>query len=98
MSLIKCKECGKEISDQAYTCPHCGCPMDLYHAKDNYVEEKKEESFFSSTMFCVVMFLLVWPVGLFTMWKYDHGSQPVKIGVTILCVLYLLLWMFLKSY
>ena len=24
MALIKCKECGKEISDQAKTCPHCG--------------------------------------------------------------------------
>ena len=27
MSLIKCKECGKEISDQASSCPHCGCPI-----------------------------------------------------------------------
>lgn len=24
MGLIKCKECGKEISDQAAACPHCG--------------------------------------------------------------------------
>ncbi len=24
MALIKCKECGKEISDQAKTCPNCG--------------------------------------------------------------------------
>lgn len=24
MSLIKCRECGKEISDQAETCPYCG--------------------------------------------------------------------------
>lgn len=24
MSLIKCHECGKEISDEAKTCPHCG--------------------------------------------------------------------------
>ena len=22
--LIKCKECGHEISDSAMTCPHCG--------------------------------------------------------------------------
>lgn len=27
MSLIKCTECGKEISDKAATCPNCGCPM-----------------------------------------------------------------------
>lgn len=25
MALIKCIECGKEISDSAKRCPHCGC-------------------------------------------------------------------------
>ena len=25
MALIKCKECGKEISDTAERCPNCGC-------------------------------------------------------------------------
>ena len=28
MALIKCSECGKEISDKATTCPNCGCPID----------------------------------------------------------------------
>lgn len=27
MSLIKCKECGREISSQATSCPNCGCPV-----------------------------------------------------------------------
>lgn len=27
MAIIHCRECGKEVSDQAPTCPHCGCPM-----------------------------------------------------------------------
>ena len=27
MALIKCSECGKEISDKAAFCPHCGCPV-----------------------------------------------------------------------
>ena len=26
MALIACRECGKEISDQAAACPHCGMP------------------------------------------------------------------------
>lgn len=27
MALIKCPECGKEISDKATNCPYCGVPM-----------------------------------------------------------------------
>lgn len=27
MALIKCPECGKEISDKAIACIHCGCPI-----------------------------------------------------------------------
>lgn len=27
MTLISCPECGKEISDKAFACPHCGNPM-----------------------------------------------------------------------
>lgn len=27
MSLIKCPECGKEISDKANNCVHCGYPI-----------------------------------------------------------------------
>lgn len=25
MSLIACRECGKEVSGEALSCPHCGC-------------------------------------------------------------------------
>ena len=27
MALIKCSECGKEISDKSKKCIHCGCPI-----------------------------------------------------------------------
>lgn len=27
MALIACAECGKEISDKAAACPHCGAPV-----------------------------------------------------------------------
>ena len=37
MSLINCKECGKEISDKAENCPHCGFPMNEIVKFDNEV-------------------------------------------------------------
>lgn len=27
MALIKCPECGREVSDKATSCPTCGCPI-----------------------------------------------------------------------
>lgn len=27
MALIKCPECGKEVSDKAQSCINCGCPL-----------------------------------------------------------------------
>lgn len=33
MALFNCPECGKEISDQAEVCPHCGYPIRLTFAK-----------------------------------------------------------------
>ena len=27
MSLIKCRECEKEVSSSAMKCPHCGAPL-----------------------------------------------------------------------
>ena len=48
MALVKCKECGKEISDKAKTCPNCGCPIEDEFAKtettkDIQTEPKKNE-------------------------------------------------------
>ncbi|MBO7592039.1 MAG: zinc ribbon domain-containing protein [Bacteroidaceae bacterium] len=28
MALIKCNECGHEVSDKASVCPNCGCPIE----------------------------------------------------------------------
>ncbi|HEE9829758.1 TPA: zinc-ribbon domain-containing protein, partial [Citrobacter freundii] len=27
MALIKCKECGEQVSDKAASCPKCGAPI-----------------------------------------------------------------------
>ncbi len=37
MALIKCPECGKEISDKAKTCPNCGSPVLAEQPKENNV-------------------------------------------------------------
>ncbi len=49
MALIKCPECGKEISDKGQSCIHCGCPMEYIKkliedsSKQDIVESKSNE-------------------------------------------------------
>lgn len=40
MALIKCQECGKEISDRAGCCPNCGCPIVGNEIIDFEVDDK----------------------------------------------------------
>lgn len=44
MALINCPECGKQVSDKAYSCPNCGFPVRAIFAKENTAEmsEKKK--------------------------------------------------------
>lgn len=48
MALIKCPECGKEISDKSTNCIHCGCPIDnienLSEAMNDSLDVKNEKS------------------------------------------------------
>lgn len=36
MAIIKCIDCGQDVSDSSKACPHCGCPTE----KSIYVEER----------------------------------------------------------
>ena len=35
MAMIKCPECGKEISNMANACPNCGVPIRNYNRKSS---------------------------------------------------------------
>ena len=41
MGMIKCTECGKEMSDKASVCPNCGCPIEDIKAKLGEIEACK---------------------------------------------------------
>lgn len=47
MALIKCSECGKEISDKSQTCIHCGCPL----SEINFLSNVSDKNEFSITLF-----------------------------------------------
>ena len=46
MAMMKCKECGKDVSSKADKCPHCGIPI-----------QKKSRTFL--LFFLIASFLLI---------------------------------------
>jgi|SaaInlStandDraft_5_1057022.scaffolds.fasta_scaffold105143_2 predicted amidophosphoribosyltransferase len=36
MALVNCRECEKEVSDQAETCPHCGIDSPKFEEEKKY--------------------------------------------------------------
>ena len=59
MAIVNCKECGKEISDMAQTCPHCGVVI----KKDTYTKEistaKKVAIFFITVLILIIGYFFI---------------------------------------
>lgn len=51
MALIKCRECGKEISDQAEMCPNCGYKLKVKKAINNDTKSTKKRT---GSIICLV--------------------------------------------
>ena len=65
MSLVKCQECGQEISNQAVACPKCGHPVNVVPVV------KKPNRVMAATLnvlglTSIILGILVWlPAGAF---------------------------------
>lgn len=78
MALVNCKECGKEVSDKAASCPHCGISAPglevqmqentgkFVNPANGRVEEIPGMVFIGSLMFGPLFYLLrgIWPHGV----------------------------------
>lgn len=50
MALIKCNECGKEFSDQAFACPNCACPVENIREHIKHVEERQINQLYEESL------------------------------------------------
>lgn len=85
MALIKCAECGKEISDRAESCPNCGCPVGESVAEEvgndyeesEYEEEEESEEYVEDEKqsgLGVASFILAIIVLAFALCQYQFAS------------------------
>ena len=87
MALIKCTECGHEVSDKAQTCPNCGAPVGLaqpsnQQLNNTYSNIDTEGSSSKKWLYLVVGILAVSLLGL-AAWLFlfneDKQNQTKQI-------------------
>ena len=49
MALINCKECSREVSDKAFSCPGCGAPIENKNSQDSTVDKNVKYDFTTDT-------------------------------------------------
>ena len=75
MALIKCSECGADISEKASECPKCGCPLDITKQiiADAKIKKCKKVIIFLIVVLAIIMIL---SAGIFIV-RYNHNPANV---------------------
>lgn len=92
MALIKCPECEKEISDQASTCPNCGCPvtktgMAMFSEQTSYTPTKSKFPVVPVIVVAIIVILIGFAIYYINTKKpanvseemYSYGESAIKI-------------------
>mgnify|MGYP002707457350 CR=1 FL=1 len=77
MAMIKCPECGKEISDKAESCPQCGCPL-RSGCTDVEPIKKKSAKLGVALVGIIIVFVLV---GTFVILKLKNNKVEVASNI-----------------
>ncbi len=78
MALIKCKECGKEVSSNATTCPNCGNPIN----DDTITREIKASK--KVAIFIIIILVIICIIGfIFGYFIPAHTYHTYKNGVYV---------------
>ena len=76
MALIKCIECGKEISDKAEMCPSCGNPVQTLVQTAPIEIERTNKRWKKKRLWGFTLFI----IGLITM------TQSASLGIFIILI------------
>lgn len=78
MALIKCPECGREISDKAPACIHCGFPLSLLNESSEIKEELNEK---------IDTKVDVESKNEYSLELLDYGNKKVQVAVALKSIL-----------
>lgn len=86
MALIKCPECGNDVSDKAECCPHCGINIsnikdleELSKKKENEIKEKQQRQTTNRTIIIVVVVVIALIIGMNLFADYSKKKEKKEI-------------------
>lgn len=85
MALVRCPDCGKDVSTRASSCPNCGGPVAAEENKDKEIKvitEHTSKSLKGQSCLSGVLFLLG-VLFVFSGITNKDGSDAVKLGFWI---------------
>jgi hypothetical protein len=90
MALIRCDECGAQISDRANTCPKCGNPIAEIRLAE--IDSQNREYYKGYNKQMLLVNIVAFLVAMFAGYRTMIGElQPWKLIVVVVCVLFFLL-------
>ena len=87
MALIKCPECGRQVSNRAISCPNCGYPisnedniLNCLKMQSNYNNIISKENRMKVFRMLAIVCVIFW--GVLFMWQKTNASKITKARVT----------------
>lgn len=74
MALIKCEECGNEISDKAKVCPKCGV-----NTKNKQIDKKKLWKLLIAVLIIGITIVLIVQIKMFNSGKGQYSKDVINI-------------------
>jgi len=84
MALIKCSECGKEMSENAVSCPNCG-------AKNRNNSEKAPIGLMIICFLIPIIGIIIFAINVSSRPKYAKGCLIASLLPIIIAVIFIIL-------
>lgn len=79
MVLIKCSECGADVSEKASECPKCGCPLDFTKQVISDTKKKKRKKIIICSTIALIISMILLVGILFVRDNNNHGNSAIRV-------------------
>lgn len=88
MALVKCKDCGKEISDTIDTCIHCGCPQNNKKVQTVTLSQFNSNQKVSNLFIRIIGFVPF--LAMVLLWIVWYLTNSYYVGMVCMIIIFLL--------